>query len=172
MNTQVVKRSQSQQAPFFKEQDKSTKCKGSCVSALIMVVYAITAWARLIWENVFSLQTDRCRDGENPFDPAKIWCACWTRTVDKNVSFSQTSPEQRQQQSSRAVVHKQVQVMVNNIYNTSACDWPWNSCTGNSEQDLWSNVEAALPNSWITLLVLPENVLGELIGCCSHSVNV
>lgn len=104
---------------FWKEeQDKSTKCRGSCVSALIMIVCAITASARLIWENVFSLQIDRRRDGENPFDPAKIRSASQTCAVDKNVSFPQTSAEQCQQQSSWAVVHRQVQVMIATEHNT------------------------------------------------------
>lgn len=104
---------------FWKEeQDKSTKCRGSCVSALIMIVCAITASARLIWENVFSLQIDRRRDGENPFDPAKIRSASQTCAVDKNVSFPQTSAEQCQQQSIWAVVHRQVQVMIATEHNT------------------------------------------------------
>lgn len=70
------------------EQDKRAKWKGSCVSTLIMIVCAITASARLIWENVFSPQIDRSRDGENPLDPAKMWRVCWTSTLDKNVPLS------------------------------------------------------------------------------------
>lgn len=81
--------------PIFwkEEQDKSAKWKGSCVSTLIMVVCAITASARLIWENVFSPQIDRSRDGENPLYPAKMWSACWTSTLDKNVPLSHTGAE-------------------------------------------------------------------------------
>lgn len=102
MSTLVVKRSQMQQGPSFfswkGEQDKSAKWKGSCVSTLIMVVWAITASARLIGENVFSPQIDRSRDGENPLDPAKMWSVCSTSALDKNVPLSHTGAEQQQQQ--------------------------------------------------------------------------
>lgn len=98
--------------PIFwkEEQDNSTKWKGSCVSSLIMVVCAITASGRLIWENVFYLQIDRSRDGENPLNPAKMWSACWTSALDKNVPLSQTGAEQYQQQCGRAAVHEKVQL--------------------------------------------------------------
>lgn len=101
-----------QQGPFFwkEEQDKSAKWKGSCVSTLIMVVCAITASARLIWENVFSPQIDRSRDGENPLYPAKMWSACWTSSVDKNVPLSHTGAERYQRQPGGAALHKAVQL--------------------------------------------------------------
>lgn len=96
---------------FWKEeQDKSTKWKGSCVSTLIMVVCAITASARLIWENVFSPQIDRSRDGENPLNPAKMWSACWTSALDKNVPLSHTGAEQHRQQPDWAALHDKVRL--------------------------------------------------------------
>ncbi len=92
--------------PIFwkEEQDKSAKWKGSHVSTLIMVVCAITASARLIRENVFSPQIDRSRDGESPLHPAKMWFACWTSTLDKNVPLSHTDAERCRQQPSWAAV--------------------------------------------------------------------
>lgn len=113
MKTQVVKRSQMQQSPFWwkEEEDKSTKWRGSCVSTLIMTVCAITVSTGLIWENVFFLQIDRSRDGENPCYPAKVWRVCWTSPLDKDVPVSHNGKKQHQQQHNVAKPHKKVHVM-------------------------------------------------------------
>lgn len=65
-----------------KEPDESMKWKGSCVSTLIMIIFPIAVSARLIWEHVFSPQTDCSRDGKNPLYPAKIRSACRASTLD------------------------------------------------------------------------------------------
>lgn len=150
--------------PIFceEEQDKSAKWKGSYVSTLIMVVCAITASARLIWENVFSPQIDRSRDGENPLYPAKMWSACWTSALDKNVPLSHTGAEQHPQQPSWAALHKEVQNHHNvlvfwisyrshlntfaswtqhiNVYcATTALHWPLSNSTGIAQEHLNSS---------------------------------